>query len=411
MSSIALFNNIFIEEKKIREQLAAATDFNVIQDSDIINEVSNKYQISKDKVVRAIYGPPSVFNKFTMERERIIAYLKESMAEHLKSSGIIYSGHILQLIPPEVTHVLRVGLFDKTSNRIQRAIGEGLTEKNALKVIKKTDTKAMAWVDYLHKKEVNDPSLYDIIVPMGEHFPESAVQLILENYHKPAVLEQKPSRQAVDDMALGAQVELALIEKGYTTEVKSFCGELTLLVNKSVSNFPKLANTLTGIAESVSGVKSVKVLAGKDYHVSIYRSQEFSLPPKVLLVDDEQEFIQTLSERLNTRNYGSYPVFDGEQAIEFLDNEVPDVMVLDLKMPGMDGVEVLRKTKAINSDIEIIILTGHGSEEDKKICMDLGAYAYIHKPVDISKLTEIIDAAHGKIAAAKMTHSKHTDIN
>ena len=411
MSSIALFNNIFIEEKKIREQLAAATDFNVIQDSDIINEVSNKYQISKDKAVRAIYGPPSVFNKFTMERERIIAYLKESMAEHLKSSGIIYSGHVSQLIPPEVTHVLRVGLFDKTSNRIQRAIGEGLTEKNALNVIKKTDTKAMAWVDYLHKKEVNDPSLYDIIVPMGEHFPESAVQLILENYHKPAVLEQKPSRQAVDDMALGAQVELALIEKGYTTEVKSFCGELTLLVNKSVSNFPKLANTLTGIAESVSGVHSVKVLAGKDYHVSIYRSQEFSLPPKVLLVDDEQEFIQTLSERLNTRNYGSYPVFDGEQAIEFLDNEVPDVMVLDLKMPGMDGVEVLRKTKAINSDIEIIILTGHGSEEDKKICMDLGAYAYIHKPVDISKLTEIIDAAHGKIAAAKMTHTKHTDIN
>jgi len=405
MSSIAIFNNIFIEEKKIREQLAAATDFNVIQDSDIIAEVSDKYKISKDKVERAIYGPPSVFNKFTLERERITAYLKQSIAEHLKSSGVIYSGHISQLIPSEVTHVLRVGLFDKTSNRIQRAIGEGLTEKNAIKLIKKNDIKAATWVDYLYKKEVNHPSLYDIIVPMGEHFPESAVQLILENYHKPAVLEQEASRQAVADMTIGAQVELALVEKGYTTEVKSLNGELTLLVNKSVSNFPKLANTLTAIAESVNGVQQVKVLAGKEYHVSIYRSQEFTLPPKVLLVDDEQEFVQTLSERLNTRNYGSFPVFDGEQAIEFLDKELPDVMVLDLKMPGMDGVEVLRKTKAINSDIEIIILTGHGSEEDKKTCMELGAYAYIHKPVDISELTKIIDKAHGKVATAKMAHT------
>ncbi len=249
---------------------------------------------------------------------------------------------------------------------------------------------------------MTDHSLYDIVVPMGENLPESAVKLILENYHKPAVLEQDTSRQAVEDMALGAQVELALVEKGYTTEVKCFCGEVTLLINKSVSNFPKLANTHTEIAEGVDGVHAVKVLAGKEYHVSVYRSQEFTLPPKVLLVDDEQEFVQTLSERLNTRNYGSYPVFDGEQALELLINELPDVMVLDLKMPGIGGVDVLRRTKETNPDIEIIILTGHGSEEDRTTCMDLGAYAYLHKPVDISQLTQIIDEAHAKVASAKM---------
>lgn len=405
MSSIALFHSIFIEEKKIREQLAAATGFDIIQDAYIIKEVSKKYSISEDKVERTIYGTPSVFNKFTLERERITAYLKAIMAEHLNASGVLYSGNIAQLVPSAVTHVLRVGLFDKTSNRMQRAMGEGLTEKNAVKVIKKNDISAANWVEYLHKKEITQQSLYDIIVPMGENFPESAVQLILENYHKPAVLENETSRQAVNDMALGAQVELALIAKGYTTEVKSSCGEITLLVNKSVSNFPKLSNTLTDIAESVNGVHTVKVVTGKDYHISVYRNQEFTLPPKVLLVDDEQEFVQTLSERLNTRNYGAYPVFDGEQALELLDNELPDVMVLDLKMPGMGGIDVLRKTKSFNPEIEIIILTGHGSEEDKKTCMELGAFAYLHKPVDISQLTEIIDEAHGKVAAKKMAHT------
>ncbi len=405
MSSIALFNTIFIDEKKIREQLAAATDFKIIQDTDIINEVSEKCNIAKDKVERALYGPPSVFNKFTMEKERITAHLKASMAEHLKSSDVIYSGNIAQLVPAGITHVLRVGLFDNKSNRIQRAIKEGLTENNAVKVVKKNDTSVAAWVDYLYKKEFNDSSLYDIVVPMGDNSSDSAVKLILENYNKPAVLEQEESRQAVKDMVLAAQVELALIGKGYTTEVKSSRGEVTLLVNKSVTNFAKLVSTLTAITESVDGVTAVQVHTGKEYHVSVYRSQEFSLPPKVLLVDDEQEFVQTLSERLNTRNYGSHSVFDGKQALEFLDNDVPDVMVLDLKMPGMGGVEVLRKAKADNPEVEIIILTGHGSEEDKKNCLELGAYAYIHKPVDISELTVLIDKAHKKVAVAKMAHA------
>lgn len=404
MSSIALFYSIFIEEKEIREQLAAASGFSVVQDTDIIGEVCRNHGIGQDKVERALYGSTSVFNKFTLERERIVALLKASMAEHLKSTGVIYSGSISLLVPSEVSHVLRVGLFDKTSSRIKRAMGEGLTEKNAIKLIKKSDASAAGWAEFLYKKVANDPSLYDIVVQAGIGNPTSIVKLIMENYHKPAILESETSRQAVNDMALGAQVELALIEKGYATEVKSGNGKITLLVNKSVYNFSKLADSLTAIAKEVNGVQSVEVAAGKDYHVSIYRSQEFTLPPKVLLVDDEQEFVQTLSDRLNTRNYGSYPVFDGEQALELLDSEVPDVMVLDLKMPGMSGVEVLRKTKEANPGIEIIILTGHGSEEDKKTCLELGAYAYIHKPVDISELTKIIDEANEKVAAAKIAH-------
>lgn len=405
MSSIALFYSIFTEEKETREQLAAASGFAVIQDVDIIDEVCQKHAVSRDKVERALYGSTSVFNKFTLERERITALLKASVAEHLKTSGVVYSGSISLLFPPEVTHVLRVGLFDNTNSRIKRAMGEGLTEKNGIKLIKKNDAGAASWAEFLYKKAANDPSLYDIVVQAGAGNPESIVKLIMENYHKPAVLENETSRQAVEDMGLGARVELTLVDKGYATEVKTSKGKITLLVNKSVYNFSKLADTLTAIVKGVSGVQDVEVIAGKEYHVSVYRSQEFSLPPKVLLVDDEQEFVQTLSERLNTRNYGSYPVFGGEKALELLDSEVPDVMVLDLKMPGMGGVEVLRKTKEANPGIEIIILTGHGSEEDKKICLELGAYAYLHKPVDIAELTKLIDEAHKKVAAAKIAHT------
>ncbi|NQU15583.1 MAG: response regulator, partial [Desulfobacteraceae bacterium] len=72
------------------------------------------------------------------------------------------------------------------------------------------------------------------------------------------------------------------------------------------------------------------------------------------------------------------------------------------KMPGIDGIEVLRRVKETNPEIEVIILTGHGSEADKKICMELGAFAYLHKPVDIDVLSETLKKANEKIQHKKI---------
>ncbi len=115
------------------------------------------------------------------------------------------------------------------------------------------------------------------------------------------------------------------------------------------------------------------------------------------MVDDEREFIQTLSERLVSRNVGSYAVYDGQQALDFIHDDNPDVMILDLKMPGIDGIEVLKQTKKINPRIEVIILTGHGTIDDEKACMELGAFAYLRKPADIEKLSATINDAYHKI--------------
>ena len=409
MSSIALFTSTFTKEKEIREKLAMASGYVIVQDNDIVEEVCRRYKQEKNKVAQTLYNRTSVFNKFTLERERTTIYLKLVMAEHIKSSKIIFSGFITHLIPSSVSHILKVAVFDEKKGRIQRAIAEGLTEKNATKLIRNSDMKAMDWTDFLFAKKASDPSLYDIVIPVGATNSEAVVQLIMENYQKPAVLETEEPRHAITDMILEAQVELALVEKGYTPTVLSSKGHITLLVNKSVLSFSKLADTLKAIAQGVGGVQGVDVATGKDYYVSVYRAQEFSLPPKVLLVDDEQEFVQTLSDRLNTRNYGSYPVFDGKQALDLLDHETPDVIVLDLKMPGMSGIEVLFQAKVVKPEIEIIILTGHGSEEDEKKCMELGAYAYLQKPVDIAQLTTMIDEAYKKVAAAKLAQAElHT---
>ena len=168
----------------------------------------------------------------------------------------------------------------------------------------------------------------------------------------------------------------------------------------------RLQDELKSIAEQVPGVKAVETKVGKDFHKSdIYRKYNFEMPSKVLLVDDEREFVQTLSERLMMRDMGPAVVYDGESALNLINEDEPDVMILDLKMPDIDGLEVLRKVKQTRPEIEVIILTGHGNEADRKLCMELGAFAYLQKPLDINVLSDTIQKANEKIRRKKARKS------
>lgn len=117
---------------------------------------------------------------------------------------------------------------------------------------------------------------------------------------------------------------------------------------------------------------------------------------KVLMVDDEEDFVTTLSERMQMRDLDSDVALNGEQALQIVEDEVPDVMVLDLKMPGIDGMEVLRRVRKAYPQVQVVILTGHGSEKDEAEAKRLGAFAYMQKPVDIEKLVATLKNAYKK---------------
>lgn len=114
---------------------------------------------------------------------------------------------------------------------------------------------------------------------------------------------------------------------------------------------------------------------------------------KVLLVDDEEDYIRTMAERMEMRDMGSDVALTGEEALSMLSEDVPDVMVLDLRMPGMGGMAVLGAVKKQYPALEVIILTGHGSEKEEVEARRLGAFDYLQKPVDIVDLMESIRRA------------------
>ena len=115
---------------------------------------------------------------------------------------------------------------------------------------------------------------------------------------------------------------------------------------------------------------------------------------KILLVDDEEDFVRTLSERLNLRDLSSQTALNGQEALDHVGDRLPDIMVLDLRMPGIDGMEVLRRTRKHYPHIQVIILTGHGNDLDEAEARQLGVFDYLKKPVDIEILVERIRAAH-----------------
>ncbi len=106
----------------------------------------------------------------------------------------------------------------------------------------------------------------------------------------------------------------------------------------------------------------------------------------VLLVDDEVEFLETLVKRLRKRKLDARGVTSGEEAIQALKETPADVVVLDVKMPGMGGLQTLREIKKMYPLVEVIMLTGHASMEVAIQGMEMGAFDYLMKPMDIDEL-------------------------
>lgn len=117
---------------------------------------------------------------------------------------------------------------------------------------------------------------------------------------------------------------------------------------------------------------------------------------KILVVDDEKKIANALAERLGLRGFDATPVYDGTSALSLLGKDTFDGMILDLRLPDIDGIEVLRQTKGKFPNIGIVILSGHGNEQDFKTCLELGAIACFHKPANILKLTEALAQAEVK---------------
>jgi DNA-binding NtrC family response regulator len=130
---------------------------------------------------------------------------------------------------------------------------------------------------------------------------------------------------------------------------------------------------------------------------------------RVLIVDDEPDFLETIVKRLRKRKIDAAGVDSGKKALELLDREPFDVVILDIRMPGMDGIEELKEIKHKRPLMEVILLTGHAAVESGMQGIQYGAFDYVMKPAEIDDLLEKVRQAYerksiheGKIKESKM---------
>ena len=403
MSVITLFSSPFCRTPAVVEALLARVDYRHVTDADVTALAATRSGVSEKKINNAFGAKTSVFNQFTHEKERAIAWLRLAVAELIQDDYLLFDGFSGQLIDRDISHVLWVCLIADLNARLARGQEElGLSKKDVMNQIRKADEDRASWIKTLHKtQDPWDSTLYDIVIPTDKMDLEAGVELLVENLRGEVIRPTDTSRRAARDFLLAARVGVALAREGHNVDVSARDGAITLTIHQNVLMLSRLEDELKRIAETVDGVETVETRIGKGFHrADIYRKYDFDTP-KLLLVDDEREFVHTLSERLLMRDLNSAVAYDGESALTMLSEDEPEVMILDLKMPGIDGIEVLRKVKAKRPEVEVIILTGHGSDQDRETCMALGAFAYLQKPVDIDVLTETLKQANAKMQANK----------
>ena len=396
MAIITVFSASYCKANEITEKLAKKIGYELIDES-LVKETAKRYSVSEDKLKATLDGQVSFLNNIKHEREKNTAYLKSTLSDIVKNDNVIYHGLASLLLPKNITHILRICITANHEYRIKQYIKiKDISENKVKKIIEKEDENQFDWIQYLYNLSPWDKSLYDIFIPMHSSSINNAVTLISENVNKKALATTPESQKSLNDFILASKVNIPLVENGYDLDVISDDGNITLSLKTYVIMLEHLKEKLIKHIEIIPGVKNIDVIMGPDVTVPS-RYDKLKAPPRFLLVDDEKEFVQTLSDRLNTRDLESTIAYDGEEALSYIEKDEPDVMVLDLKMPGINGMEVLRKVKKERPHVEVIILTGHGSEKDKSTALELGAFAYLEKPVDIEVLTKTMKEAYEKI--------------
>ncbi|ROL55910.1 response regulator [Bacteroidetes/Chlorobi group bacterium Naka2016] len=389
-------------EQLIIKQLVELTSFDLVCDEDVFKKVEQLFGVKEKKLQKSLFETSNfgVFDK--LKHKKNLCYFKIALAQSILDFNKIYFGVGTYFIPTNLQNLLRLAFGADLSFRIGTyAKNARISLHQAESIVKKYDKQLMQFTRYHLNKKPFSPDFFDANIDVSKYKVEEVAKRIFELMQSKITEPLAEGQKKINDLIIACKVQLYFLLMGEDVETAFSNGKLTVFLKKLKIRMENYANKIKESVPNLPEIKEVEVIPGKSIEIPSTMSVKLEQPRLVMLVDDEIEFVDTLSERLANREFRTSVAYSGEEAIENITKEVPDVIILDLKMPGIDGIEVLRRVKKEHPETEVIILTGHGSEKEKQIAYELGAFGYLEKPVDIDVLSETIRKAYEKIHRMK----------
>ena len=205
MSVITVSRGSYTHGKEVAEGAAKKLGYECLS-RDVLIDVSDEFNISEFKLLRAMTGAPSILERFTFGRNKYIAYIQSAILERLKKDNVVYHGFAGQFFVQDVSHVLKVRVNAHMEDRIRAMMArERLTRDDALTMVNKVDEERKNWSTKLYGIDTWDSRLYDLVVTIGKLTIEEAVDLICDTVSLDAFKTTAESKARLDELASEAK--------------------------------------------------------------------------------------------------------------------------------------------------------------------------------------------------------------
>lgn len=403
MNVITIVSPKGCSENQLIKRICDRTNFQLVTDDEVFSELAKRLKTTQEKI-RDCIVQPGLFSQINkLKNKQKLCLFKLVIGEKTQEGSKVYFGLGSYFFPMGLGNILRLSFGADLHYRIGNyAKDERVSIEKAEKVVRQYDKMLVEFTKRYFNKSPFDTSLFDANIDVSKYKKEEVIDKIIELQKLKSSGAKAEYGQSFEDFILANKIQLWYLEKSEDVDVECGKNKIKIYLNKvkylSSKNMENYIENIRKMLPDFIGNKEVEITIGKGFDYPQPFGVELRETRKVLLVDDEVDFVDTLSERLQARWFKTAVTYSGEEALDKIEEDQPDVMILDLKMPGIDGIEVLRRVKQTHPDTEVIILTGHGSEKEKQLAFELGAFAYLEKPVDIELLSATIRKAYDKVS-------------
>ena len=275
MAIITISRGSYFRGKEIAQRVAQNLGYACISRENLLKN-SQEFNIPEIKLIHAFEGGPSILNRFTHGRERYIAYIQAALLSHLKKDNLVYHGFAFHYFVKDIPCTLKVRVTAQLGDRIRYVMKrDKISKKDAERFIKKVDDQRRKWSQRLYGIDPSDPSLYDLVLHVGEITVEDAVDAICHVIGFKQYETTLKSKREMHDLALAAEVKAALLEFNPNIGVSCENGIVTLKIEDKSFQERKLITNMMDIDKTVGGIKRINVVVeGFSHDNSLYRSNQ-----------------------------------------------------------------------------------------------------------------------------------------